>query len=44
MDEVLAYLVASVGGGRSSADLRAGIELGMAPEDYERGNISSVSE
>ena len=36
----LAYLVASIGRGSSSTDLRARVELGMAPKDWEKKSVS----
>jgi hypothetical protein len=41
VNEVLSYLITHVCRGRSSADLGASVELGMAPEDCERSEIRS---
>jgi hypothetical protein len=43
LNKVWAYLIATIGQDRSSADLRAAVKLGMAPENYERKLVSYES-
>lgn len=42
--KALAYLIASINRGGSSTDLRAGVELGVAPEDCTRNEVSAKCE